>query len=544
MAVITLDKKEIKKIIGKKDIDETLAMFGTCIEKIKETEIEVEIAPNRPDLLSKQGFLRAFSAYMDKLKIKDYKIKSSNYKIIVDKSVSKIRPYSMAAVVKGVKFTDEKIKEIMQWQEKIHSTIGRNRKKVALGYYILGKIKFPVKYTADEPKNINFIPLEMSEKMNALRILSAHPCGRDYGNLLEGLSKLPVYYDSNNEVLSLPPIINSNDSGKIIPGVTDIFIECSGTEQKILNKVIAMAVCDLIDQGGKAYSVSVIYGKKKETADLKPEKMPFSIDFINKILGLSLNEAQVKKLLEKMGIGFKKENRKPAALIPSYRTDIMHEVDIAEEIAIAYGYDKFIPEIPQISTIGEEDKISIFKRKISEILVGLGLLEISTYHLSTKENQFRKIGLKDEENLIEVTGAKTENNVLRISLLSQSIHILSENSDSSYPQKIFELGKVFYADKNFETGIGEKEQLCISLCSEKANFTEIKQVLDYLMRMIDREYEIKESKHFTFIDGRCGEIFVSGKSIGFIGEINPGILNSNKIKLPVASLEISINGII
>ena len=246
-----------------------------------------------------------------------------------------------------------------------------------------------------------------------------------------------------------------------------------------------------------------------------------------------------------MGIGYEKGNKKEknqaTALIPAYRTDILHEVDLSEEVAIAYGYDNFNPEIPQISTIAQEDSTAIFKRKITEILIGLNLLEISTYHLSTKEKQFKKIGIKEfKQHMIEIENSKTENNILRNSLLANSINILSENSDASYPQKIFELGKVFENVNTSDVGISEKEKLCISLCYEKANFTELKQILDYLMRMLEKDYEIEETENPSFIKGRCGNIIINKKSVGIIGEISPTILKNNKIKMPVSSLEINI----
>src|SRR3989344_471939 len=169
------------------------------------------------------------------------------------------------------------------------------------------------------------------------------------------------------------------------------------------------------------------------------------------------------------------------------------------------------------------------------------LLEVSTYHLSTKEKQFKNIGIKEfRDEMFEVIDSKTENNILRNSLLANSIAVLNDNLDSAYPQKIFELGRIFYHDKDSETEIGEKEKLCISLCHEKANFTEIKQVLDYLIKMLNLKYEIKEFSHPSFIEGRCGEIIVKNKSLGFIGEIHPCILKNNKIMMPVSSLEIDI----
>jgi phenylalanyl-tRNA synthetase beta chain len=281
--------------------------------------------------------------------------------------------------------------------------------------------------------------------------------------------------------------------------------------------------------------------KKYLSPNLTSEKIEFSIENVNRLIGLDLKEKDIIKLLEKMNIGFLKEKDTCYALIPPYRTDILHEVDIIEDIVIAYGYENLVPEIPKISTIGQEDKISILKRKISEILTGTGLLETSTFHLSTKEKQFKNIGIKDfKDDMIEVIDSKTENNILRASLLAQNIMILGINPDVSYPQKIYELGKVFHNNEKSETGITEKERLCVSLCHDKSNFTDAKQILDYLMRMLSIKYNIIESEHPCYIQGRCGEIIVNKKSIGFIGELAPFILRNNKIKMPVASFEIDI----
>lgn len=534
MASVKFSRKEFEKSIKlTKEVEEKISMMGTHLESLNEEEIELEILPNRPDLFSMQGFMRAFSGFIGKKNKQNYTIKKSDAQIIVDPIVNKIRPYSMAAIVKKVKFTDEKIKEIMQWQEKIHSTIGRKRKKVALGYYVLEKVKFPIRYTAKSPKEIVFEPLEMPEKMDALQILSRHPTGREYANQLEGLDKFPVYYDDNKEVLSMPPIINSNNSGKILPGTSNVLVECSGTDINILKKVISMAVCDLIDCGGEAYSIEVIYGSKKEAVNLQPEKVKLNIENVNRLLGTNLKESEIKSCLEKMGHQYSGG----IVSVPCYRTDILHEVDLIEDIAIAYGYEKFVPEIPPISTIASESSREKFKRKLAEILTGLRFVECSSLHLLTGED-IKKHNLK-AQNLIEVEDSKTDYKFLRPDVLSSSLRVFSTNVDSEYPQRIFEIGEVFEFDGSKETGVKESDNLAISLAP--GNFTELKQILEYLGKMLELNFTIKETEDSRFIDGRVGEIILDNKQIGVIGEIHPQLLKNWKIKMPVVSLELGID---
>lgn len=545
MAVLTLNRKELEKIIGKitPELENKIGMFGTPVDKLTDEEISIEIFPNRPDLLSFQGFTRAILSFLGKKQLKEYKVEPAekNFKVTIDKSVKKVRPFTECAIVKNLKFDDEKIKNIIDIQEKLHMTYGRDRKKLAIGIYPLESIKLPIVFKALPAEQIKFQPLEFPREINGRQILSQHPAGRAYAHLLKDAEIFPIFLDANNEILSMPPIINSHKTGKITEQTKEVFIEVSGFNQEYLKKALNILVTTLSDMGGKIYSMEITDKEKYLSPNLENEKMPFSIDFINKTIGINLNEKEISKLLEKMNIGYEKEKNQSIALIPSYRTDILHEIDIAEEIAIAYGYENFIPEIPQISTIGREDNLTILKRKISDVLIGLDLIEASTYHLSTKEKQFKNIGIKDFKNdMIEIADSKTENNILRTSLLAQAIEVLSKNSDAVYPQKVFELGKVFYDNEENETRIGEKESLCISLCHEKANFTEIKQILDYLMRMLNIEYEIKETEHPSIITGRCGKILINNKPIGILGEIAPFVLKNNKIKMPVAILELDI----
>ena len=302
MAIITFPKKQFEKEIGKLNerMQEKVAMFGTPIEKIDNTEVHLEIFPNRPDMLSYQGFKRSFLSFLEKKKgLKQYTLNSpkKEYRVNIDSSVKNIRPYTACAIVKGLKFDDEKIKEIVEIQEKLHLTIGRKRKKLAIGIYPLEKIKLPITYKALEPDKIKFTPLESPREMSGLEILQKHPTGKEYAPLLSGKAKFPIFVDSNKEILSMPPIINSKLTGKIDKRTRDVFVECSGDKLEILKKCLNIIVTALADMGGKIYQMKLNYGK---TPDLKPEKMKISLENTNKLLGLNLTEKQLKQYLEKM----------------------------------------------------------------------------------------------------------------------------------------------------------------------------------------------------------------------------------------------------
>jgi len=264
-----------------------------------------------------------------------------------------------------------------------------------------------------------------------------------------------------------------------------------------------------------------------------------SVKNVNKVIGLDLSEKEVKVLIEKMGHSYENGEVK----VPAWRTDVLHEVDLIEDIAIAYGYENLDAEIPEISTTGCEDFKETIKRKISDILSGVNMLEVSNYHLTTSNEQFSKMGIneKQEKGKIEIVDSKTEYNLLRNNLSHYLMKVSSENIDSEYPQRIYEIGRIFNLKEN--NLIRESESLAISLAS--SNFTELRQIFEYLGRMIDIKFEIKESEKVLghFIDGRCADVLLDGKIIGQFGEIHPKILKNFKIRMPVSLLEISLNEI-
>jgi len=535
MANATFPRKQFEKEIGKLDekMQNKIAMFGTPLEKFDDNEIEIEVFPNRPDLLSYHGFKRSFLAFLGKKTgLKKYQVHKpeKDYKIKIDSSLKNIRPYTACAIIKGLKFDDDKIKEMIDIQEKLHQTLGRKRKKLAIGIYPLEQIKLPITFTAMEPDKIKFIPLESEREMSGLQILQRHPTGREYAHLLAGKAKFPVFIDADKNVLSMPPVINSHKTGKVTTETKDVFVECSGFDFNSLNKCLNIIVTNLADMGGKIYQMELHYPDKKITPNLNPEKIKINQKNVNELLGINLKEKDVKNLTEKMGHNYNKNYIET----PAWRTDILHEVDLIEDIAIAYGYENFIPEIPKISTVGEENKREIIKRKIGEILSGMNIIEVSNYHLTTKREQFKNM-IIPEEKIIEVENSKTDFTILRKDLTHYLMKVLSENVDSEYPQKIFEIGKVFTPD--------ETENLALAIAP--SNFTEIRQILEYLFRMINRKIKIEEPEKVPnyFIDGRTARIILEDKQIGFIGEIHPKILKNWKIKMPVSLFEINLEKI-
>jgi len=239
-----------------------------------------------------------------------------------------------------------------------------------------------------------------------------------------------------------------------------------------------------------------------------------------------------------MGLGYKAKK----AVIPPYRVDILHPIDIVEDVAIAYGYENFEPVIPKISTVGEENHKEIFFRRVSSIITGFGFLETSTYHLTNYSDMKTKMNA-DIPYLELSNSVSSEFYILRPWLLPLLIKVLSENKTREYPHMVFEIGTVFSSDIEEETRIFEKKNLAIAIASRSADFTKIKQVVDALMNALGIKYDVEEAKNSSFIPGRVANILIDDQNIGFMGELSPAILSNWQLDTPVCCLEIDIEKI-
>ena len=539
MPTVTLNKTVFEELVGKTlpldKLKDRISMLGTDLEGINEEEIEVEIFPNRPDMLSEQGFARAFSSFIgEKVGLRKFDVKPSGEKVIVDKSVT-MRPYTACAIVKNLTFTDERIREVMQMQEKLARTHGRDRKKSAYGVYPIDNINFPVTYIAKNPSKVMFHPLGFDHKIPADKVETEHPTGPKYKHIAEGWTEFPFFIDAKGNVMSMLPYTNSHDTGKVELDTKNVFIECSGTDLQNVLVALNIFVTMFDDMGGEIYSIEMEYHDKTfTTPNLAPSTMKLDLPYINKLLGLSLTEEDAERCLKQMGYGYEKGT----VQIPAYRADVIHQVDLMEDIAIAYGYENFEHIIPNVSTIGEEAPLENLLRKIREMLIGHGLLEAKNYHLVTEDELNQKMNL--EEDVVSLLNAVGEQNHLRNAIIPSLMKTLTENQHHEYPQNIFEIGRTFQKKEDTETGVDEGEKLAVVLCHEKTDFTEIRQILDSLMNSLGIECTIKETEHASYIEGRVGEMWVGNHKLGIVGELHPEVLDNWDVIVPVVCFELDV----
>jgi phenylalanyl-tRNA synthetase beta chain len=545
MAGVTFHKKRIEALVGRKlandQWNDRISHLGVGFDSVTNDELHLEVTPNRPDLLSEQGLARALKSFLGVRKgLLNYTAAKSSHEVHIDASVAKVRPFTACAVVTGLKFDDAAIKNIIQFQEKLHVTFCRNRKKAAIGIYPLENIAWPIRYLAKRPDEIKFQPLEAGKQMTARQILEHHPAGKAFAHLLEKADRYPLFVDGNDRILSMPPIINSEETGRVTPKTKDVFVECSGFDLRVLQHLLNIIVTSLVDAGGKAHHVTLKYGTKKVvTPDFTPTAHTLDLAYANKTLGTSFKEADVKRLLEKMGYGSKGSQ----ILAPCYRIDILHARDIIEDLAIAAGYEHIDASIPNVATIAQESPRFLFAQRVAELLVGLGLLETNTFHLTSAHAQTTAM-LSEHAQLVELANSlNAEYNALRAAMLPSLMDVLKNNKHHDYPQRLFGIGTVFAHDKNEETGVAEKHQLALVTSHPKADYTEIRQVLEYMLDRLGVSFTIKESAHSGFIPGRAADVLVGKQVLARVGEVHPQVLRNWELEQPVSAIELDMDAL-
>jgi len=556
MVYVYSKQSEINKYIGKnlkvEEIETALKDLGLDIKGVsqdKDPELKIELTAEKVDLVSTIGIARALKYYLGlEKKVPKYEIKKDNLKLIVDKSAEKSRPKTVAAIIRDINITQEVLDEMIKIQEKIHESFGRGRKKGAIGIYPLDKIEFPITYKSEKPKDIVFRPLESQIEMNAEEILEKHDTGRKYAHLLSMYEYYPVFRDNSGKILSMPPIINSHDTGRVETHHKDLFIECSGQNMSLLNTILTIIITTFIEMGGKAESMKVEYQSTKETYELKLDTYEDEIDItdVNKLIGINITTKEAEKLLNKMMYGVKEiKGNKIKVEIPCFRFDVWHDVDIADDIARAYGYNNIIPRTPNVSSVGETLKISDFKDRITQTMISLGYLELYTYILTSTENQFKNMNLDEKKFKYEklIDSADEGTNMCRINILPENLKALLINRKNKYPQKIFENGFTIQVDEKTDTKAKNESHLCVSIADSKSNYTQIKNILDTIMKLNEIEFSIKEETYPFLIEGRSASIFVKGERVGFIGELHPQIIKNFGLLVPVSSFEINIEKI-
>ncbi len=511
MVVVEYLYEDMKRLTGL-PLDKVvngLSELGAPSEYEEETKkVITELTPNRPDWYSMEGLARALKAYYGRGH-PAYAARKSDYEVVVDPSVAGIRPHTACAVVRGLELNDQRIIDIILLQEKLHATLGRKRKKLALGIYPIAAIRFPLNYTTMKPADIRFVPLGHEKEMGAAEILAQHEKGQDYGRVITHFSRYPVYRDSAGRVMSLIPIINSAETGKVDVGTKDVFIEVTGTDAHVCRAALNIIVCTLADMGGTIYEVTVKYARETvHLPDLRPKKVGLDLAKAGKLLGIELKEKDAAALLAKMGYGYEAGS----ALAPPYRADILGQIDVIEDLAIAYGYNNFRPTVPDFFHAG---KLIDCHGDVDAAMRGLGFMEIKTFILTNRGKPGRA-GYAGK--VVEIANPSNEEfTIIRPELLADMLDTFAINKMKGLPQRFYEIGIVHPPE-------GEGKRLVFGIMDKKLEFSDARGCLQTLAAEAGFELALKKKELPAFTPETSCAVVAGGRKKGVFGKVRPEIM--------------------
>ncbi|BCS23818.1 phenylalanine--tRNA ligase subunit beta [Aspergillus puulaauensis] len=596
MPTISVDKAALFKELGKEytteEFDELCFEFGIELDEDTTNEdrpivngvqeppqLKIEIPANRYDLLCFEGIALMLNIFLERKPLPKYKLvkppSGELEKIIVKEDTMKIRPLVSGAILRNVTFDPARYESFIALQDKLHQNLARQRTLVSIGTHDLDTIQGPFTYEALPPKDIRFVPLNQTKELDGEELMDFYDKDKHLGKYLHIIRDSPVYpaiYDANKTVCSLPPIING-DHSKISLNTKNIFIEITAldkTKVEIVNKIMVSMFSQYTSEPFTIEPIQIVSehnGETRITPDIAPRTTQAEVSYINQCCGLQLSAEEICRLLTKMAYEATPSTTSPDLIdvhIPPTRADILHQADIMEDVAIAYGFNNLPRSFPSKSgTVAQPLPINKLTDIIRTEAAMAGWSEVLPLILCSHDENFAWLNRKDDGNTaVKLANPKThEFQVVRTSLLPGLLKTIRENKHHTVPMKIFEVSDVAFKDMSMERKSRNERHFAAAWYGKTSGFEVVHGLLDRVMAMMksafitgeeglenpevnDSHYWIEELEDPTFFPGHAASIHVriGGKdyNIGTFGILHPTVLENYEMKYPVSTLEINI----
>ena len=530
------------------DILDQLPLLGTDIDRCDEETLDIEIFPNRPDLLSGETLSRAIRSFIHHQNPgPGLEVSDSSITMTVDADLMDIRPIILGAVVKNVDLeklkieSGEFIKSLMDHQEKLHFALGRGRKRASIGVHDLSTLHPPFRVKAVSG-NEKFVPLAMEEPMSINEILVNHPKGVEYAHLLEGYDKFPVIIDSEDNILSFPPIINGKHT-TVTETTTDFFIDVTGWDFRSCEASLMLIALQLSELGGSIESIEITdcHGQVNKFPDGSPVEHVLPRKMLDGLLGRELSDSELTKSIDRMGGSLVSRNSEQIMInMPRWRFDILHPVDLVEDIAIGHGFEDLGEDIPRSPMTAKPRNDANLLRRVRDSMQGLGMMQIQSLTLSNDDDQFNLVRWNNVGEVTRITNPITiDHTLLRQYLLPGLLRLLSSNRHHDLPQSVYELGTVVRDHKN-------SSRLAFLIAERTGGFAAIRGRIQAFLRDLGAsEYEILmlPDNEGPWLAGRAAKITVNGLQIGCFGEIDPHVGELFELKVPMNGAEFCLHEI-
>lgn len=531
-----------EKCVPGQDIKEVLGL--------NDDVVEFEITSNRPDCLSVIGLAREAAATFDKeLKLSEPKVKENGGNINDYLNVKISEPslcfrYS-ARVVKNIKIEPSPL-----WLRERLKALGVRpiNNIVDITNYVMLEYGQPMHAFDYECLDGNSVNVRLAGDKEIINTLDGEKRELDNTMLVIADSTKPVAVagvmgGANSEIKETTTTIVFESATFMGASVRrtakklGMRTESSARFEKGLdpnNTIPALErACELINElsaGEVVTGIIDIYDNVK-----KPLKLTLDCEWINRFLGISASREFMVNALKKLDFDVDNNN---VITVPTFRADIEHKADIAEEIARMYGYNK----IPTTLFKGETSQGMLnnkqsFAKSINNILLSCGLSEIQTYSFISPK-YYDKIlmpadsSLRKSVKIMNPLGEDTS--IMRTTLLPSMLEVLSTNYNFRNPEAaLYEIGTVYLPGENELPE--EKNVIAIGMYGKETDYYRLKGIIEELLEKINiRDYEFSVCKdENAFHPGRTAEIQKNGKKLGIIGQVHPAVMKNYEIETPV-----------
>eukprot|EP01062_Namystynia_karyoxenos_P060221 TRINITY_DN51751_c0_g1_i1.p1 TRINITY_DN51751_c0_g1~~TRINITY_DN51751_c0_g1_i1.p1 ORF type:complete len:627 (+),score=208.07 TRINITY_DN51751_c0_g1_i1:106-1986(+) len=565
-----------------------------ALEKSDEEIYKIELPANRYDLLSVEGLgqaLRTFgwsaagaagaagAAALTRRPPPPYRLLAPKLRMTVQPSVLPIRPYVVCAVLRDITFTKDSYNSFIDLQEKLHHNIARKRTLVSVGTHDLDKIEGPFTYEATPKGEIDFLPLAAGDRGNlkGSEIDSYYAADKHIGRyvpLIRDFDRFPTIRDKKRNIMSLPPIINS-DLSKIEMSTRNVFIEATAldhTKATIVVNVICAAFSEYCKEQYTVEPVEVEYpeeikwvtGRKDVTPDFNFRHFTVPLDYINRSVGIQEDAQTLATLMERMCLTAQPsaDGKALEVKVPPTRADVLHACDIMEDAAIAYGYDRILRDSqpPKTLSIGSQQPREKLSHMLRTEMALAGYSEMLTFSLCSHDEAFAYCRRADDGKTAAVIAnpQTKEFQICRPSLLPGTMKTLNHSRSQPLPLKLMEVTDVIVKDPSHRVGARNERHVCavcVPLTSESSSgFESIHGLFEYAMRSLgvrprvlqDHDddpngYYIEEcTEDGAFYPGRQVACFARQRRIGSFGVLHPHLLKSFEFPFPCSYLEFNL----
>ena len=577
MPVVDIDTDELRGLTGRTDTSDDefkQDLFGLGLEFEGETDdglLQFEFAPDRLDRLSVEGVARSLRYhYGDDRGVYVPETNDPEWTIEVAESVPDERPYVTGAVVRGVDLDEGALDSLIQLQEKLHATMGRGRAKGAIGIHDLAMVKGAplqegaepsITYRGVDPDGDAFVPLDSNDELTPDEVLAEHDTGRTYADLVDDLERYPAIYDELG-LFSFPPVINGKRT-EVTTGSRELFVELTGTDQWTIDRMCNIICYALSARGATIEEVEVHYadgatapseyGAELVRPNLDTDEKSVSHDRIETLLGVDFEPEEVVDCFERAGLDASytlDEDVTYEVEIPPYRVDVLHPLDLVDDVGRAYGFDNLEPRYPDVGTVGGRHERSRLEDAVRTSLVGLGFEDLLNFHMTSGTENYDRMNLGAGADAfgagepVEITEPYSEEYTqLRTWALPSLLMLLERNTHNAYPQDVAEVGFAAERDDREDTNVAERRHVAGAVARRDASYETAKGRLQAVCDDFGAELETPRTEHPSFIDGRTAEVVIDGEPVGVIGEVHPAVLVEHDLEVPVAAFEFHLDAL-